>query len=119
MKEVFEYCRQNPVLILSVLTLIVEVIVIFVKRRPKTLDDFVFALNEVRSMVAVLVEKVEVPGNGEIKKAAVIKSLVSSLSTVIGRELTEKEKGYAVKIFETDIENVLSAPKKKEKINEK
>ena len=119
MKEIFDFCRQNLVLIVGILTLVVEIIFVIIKRRPKTLDDFIFALTEVRTEVANIVSYVEVPGNGQEKKAKVIDIASKLLCKLLGRELTDKEKVYAVKLFETDIENVLSAPTKKEKINEK
>ena len=119
MNEIIDFCRQNLVLIVSIATLVAEIIFVIIKRRPKTLDDFIFALNEVRSSISLLVERVEVPGNGSEKKQSVIDGALTVLSRLLGRELSEKEKVYAVKLFDVDIENVLSAPTKKEKKDEK
>lgn len=119
MDEFFNYCRQNPALIIGILTLIAEIVFIFVKKRPKTVDDFVFALNEICKDMADIVSYVESPGNGEVKKSKAIEIACGLLSKRLNRDLTDKEKVVAVKSFDSCIESVLSAPTKKEKCNEK
>lgn len=119
MEEFLSFCRSHLDLIASLLTLIVSVILVLIKRRPKTIDDFVFALNEIRTQVSIFCERVEVPGNGIEKKNKVIDLSLAMLSRLIGRELSGKEIDYASKLISSDIENVLNAPTKKEKNNEK
>lgn len=119
MTEFNEFCREYGVYILTAFCFVVEIIFIFIKRKPKTVDDFLYCLNEIRLLVPEYVATVECPGNGEIKKSTVIKILVELFEKKIGRKATDKEKLIVESLIGFDIEAVLAAPQKKEILNEK
>lgn len=119
MTEFVNFCREYGLYILHVLSLIIGVIFIIIKRKPKTVDDFLYCLNEIRLLVPQVVNEVECPGNGESKKAAVIECLINLFEKTLGRKTTEKEKEIAANLLSSDIEVVLSTPQKKENNNEK
>ena len=113
MNEFVKFIREYGVYILESLTFVCFVITLFIKRRPKTLDDFLYCLSEVRSNLPAFISKVECPGNGSTKKAAVLKAADSMLSHKLGRKTTKKESEIAANLFSSDIEAILSTPQKK------
>lgn len=119
MTEFIEFCREYGVYILTFACFVVEIIFIFIKRKPKTVDDFLYCLNEIRLKVPNVVAAVEAPGNGEVKKATVIKYLTKDFEKVLGRKITERECVIVSDLISKDIEAVLAAPHKKEILNEK
>ena len=119
MTEFIEFCREYGVYILTFACFVIEVIFIFIKRKPKSIDDFLYCLNEIRLLVPEVVSKVEKPGNGEAKKSTVIKVLSSLFEQKLGRKITEKESAIVLDFLASDIEAVLAAPQKKEILNEK
>lgn len=119
MTEFIEFCREYGVYLLTFACFVVEIIFIFIKRKPKTIDDFLFCLNEIRVFVPDLIKQVETPGNGDVKKATVIKVCGELLEKKLGRKITEKECAVLSNLVGQDIEAVLSTPKKKEISNEK
>lgn len=119
MTEFVEFCREYGAYILGFVCFVLEIILIFIKRRPKTVDDFLYCLNEIRVLVPDYVKEVECPGNGEIKKSTVKKILIGELEKNLSRSLTVKESEIAVSFLDADIEAVLAAPQKKEIFNEK
>lgn len=119
MTEFIEFCREYGVYLLTFGCFLVEIIFIFIKRKPSTVDDFLYCLQEIRLKVPSVVAAVETPGNGEVKKATCIKVLTNEFEKVIGRKITEKECVILSKLVSQDIEAVLSTPQKKEISNEK
>lgn len=119
MTEFVEFCREYGVYILTAFCFVIEIIFIFIKRRPKSVDDFLYCLNEIRLLVPDYVATVECPGNGEVKKSTVIKILVELFEKKIGRKATDKELLIVSEFLSKDIEAVLAAPQKKEILNEK
>ena len=116
MTEFIEFCREYGVYVLTFVCFVVELILIIIKRKPQTVDDFLLALNEVRTKLPELISKVECPGNGEIKKNKVLDIAEHALTKSIGRGLSDKEFASVRKIFGDDIETILSTPQKKENL---
>ena len=52
MTDFVEFCREYWFQIAAGVAFIIEIIFIFVKRKPKTVDDFLLAMNEVRSSLS-------------------------------------------------------------------
>lgn len=86
---------------------------ILLKRKPKTIDDFLLCLDEVGLAVPKLVSSVECSGEGFRKKTAVISSAEKILSKKLGRNLSSTEKEYFNTFISNCIEEVLTAPQKK------
>lgn len=114
MTEFFNFCREYAVYILGGLCFVFQVVCLLVKRRPKTVDEFLYALNEVRLLVPGYVKAVECPGNGDTKKKAVIKIIEDLLARKLKRNITDKECAILDSLVDADIEAVLAAPTKKE-----
>ena len=114
MTEFIEFCREYGVYCLTFLCFVIEIVLIIIKRKPKTVDDFLLALNEVRTKLPELISKVECPGNGEVKKNKVMEIAEKALTKSISRGLSDKEFAAVRKILSDDIEAILSTPTKKE-----
>ena len=119
MTEFIEFCREYGVYLLTFACFVIEIVFIFIKRKPKSIDDFLYCLNEIRLLVPEYVSGVECPGNGDVKKSTVMKILLQKFESRIGRKITEKESEIVANFLSSDIEAVLTAPQKKEIINEK
>lgn len=118
MDSFFDFLKQNWSVILTISFLIIETVFIFIKRKPKSVDDFVSSLNEVLALVPEYVSRIECPGYGEKKKATVIKFCLDRLEKSLGRGLSDKEIETVSTRVGEKIETVLSTPKKKENVNE-
>lgn len=119
MTEFIEFCREYGVYLLTFVCFVIEIIFIFIKRRPKTVDDFLYCLQEIRLNVSSVVAAVEVPGNGEAKKSTVIKVLLTEFEKKLGRKITDRECVIVSDLISKDIETVLCTPTKKEIKSEK
>lgn len=113
MTEFINFLKDYGVYILTGICFVVEIVIIFIKRNPKTIDDFLYCLNEIRTLVPLYVSDVECPGNGETKKVAVIQVLTSIFENKLGRKITDKESVIVADFLDKDIEAVLTAPTKK------
>lgn len=113
MKSFFDFIIENKELIISILTFIVGVIAILVKRKPKTIDDFKLACAEALDLIPELVIKVEVPSKGAEKKLKVISMVKSLVCKSLGRCLTSSEESYITEEASKKIEVALSTPTKK------
>lgn len=95
------------------------IVLIIIKRKPKSIDDFKLALFEALSFVPELVISRERSGEGSSKKSEVLLSIRRYISSKLGRDLSVSEEAMINAQAALKIETVLSTPKKKEKINEK
>lgn len=92
-----------------------DILILVIKRRPKTLDDFTLILNESCSVfLPVLINKFEEPGNGENKKIHVIDSMRSIIFKRLGRKMCSREEKIFNEYVSDRIESILSTPQKKE-----
>ena len=119
MNYFIDFLRENWKFVLTLVLCLVEIVFIFVKRKPKSIDDFKLCLNEVLAAVPELVIYRERPGEGELKKSEVEISAKKLLERCLGRGLTVKECLLVKSLVDEKIETVLSTPTKKEKIDEK
>lgn len=108
-----EFIKEYKEFIIGALTLIISIVLIFIKRRPKTVDDFISSLDEVCNVIPSLIIKAEVPGNGLAKKKEVLSDCFSILKKHICRDLSKFEYDLAYKKFDSSIELILSTPQKK------
>ena len=108
------FLKEYGVYLVSAILLIGEVLLMILKKRPLTLDSFQDALNQCLTQLPELIKYVEVPGNGVAKKNRVIDACLDFVSTLIGRSLSDIEKRFIINNVDSQIELILSTPKKKE-----
>lgn len=118
MNQFVEFMRDNWKFVVALVFCIVEIVFIFVKRKPKSIDDFKCVLAEVESIVPELVISRERPGEGELKKKEVIGSCIKLVERRLGRGLSDNEKSLIESSIDKKVEVVLTTPTRKEKINE-
>lgn len=113
MNNFINFLQEYKSLIVSFATFILTLILIFIKRRPKTLDDFVSSLDEVLVTVPSIINSVECPGNGLAKKKEVLSISIHLLQKKLGRDISKSELDYAYRKIDSSIELILSTPQKK------
>lgn len=119
MTEFIEFLKLYWRELLVGVCFVLEIIFIFIKRKPKSVDEFKAACDEVVGLIPTLVNSVERPGHGEEKKILVISRAISLFERLIGRKLSDAEKLAAEKRFSDTIELVLTTPVKKGSTDEK
>ena len=110
MEKFSQFLVDNWQYISSAIAAIFSIIIIVVKKRPKTLDDFTSTLESALVEVASLCSLVEHPGDGQEKKRLVIERVKSIVHNSLGRELTKKEIAIIDEVASQQIEQVLNAP---------
>ena len=96
------------------LIFIIEIIIMIIKRRPKTLDEFLMILHEVAAnRLPGLINDVEKPGLGSFKKESVRNSAYRLVKAQLGRDLSSKELEVFNDYICYAIEMILSTPQKK------
>ena len=68
MSAVLEFLRQYWFELAAGVGFVIELVFIFVKRKPKSVDEFLYALSEGVSLVPDLISKVERSGEGAAQK---------------------------------------------------
>lgn len=96
------------------LIFVIELLILIIKRKPKTLDEFLTILHEVAAnRLPVLINQVEKPGLGSEKKEFVRVGAYRLVKKHLGRDLSPKE----IEVFNSyicdAIEMILSTPQKK------
>lgn len=114
MENILNILKEWSPYILSGLIVVLDVLILLLKRRPKTIDDFMSCLDKVVSALPGLISKVERPGDGENKKALVVAYAFSLFKKSLGRDLSDGEYNLAKKAISEQIESILSTPQKKE-----
>lgn len=113
MIEFISFIKEYKEVILSSVCLILTLICILVKRKPKTIDEFYLLMDEVIVKLPSFINSVEVSGNGLDKKRKVLSSALSLLTKKLGRDLSIAESEYFVSKISNSIEMILSTPQKK------
>lgn len=113
MSEFLNFLVSYKEIILISLSILLSLLTILLKNKPKTLDDFKLAVSEVLSLVPELVSKVERVGCGSQKKEEVISTCLNLVHRALGRSLSNSEIDYIRSEVSESIEEVLSTPKKK------
>lgn len=109
-----DFIVQNSGLILSICCVLLEVLLLLTKNRPKTLDEFLDAVHQIVSeKVPEFIKKVECPGNGIEKKIYVLEMCNEYTQKILKRKLTDKELKVCESYFSKSIELILSTPQKK------
>lgn len=108
-----EFFKEWSPYIVSGLIVVLDVLILLLKRRPKTIDDFMSCLDKVLSALPGFISKVEYPGGGEHKKDLVIAYAFSLFKKSLGRDLSDSEYHLAKETISEQIESILSTPHKK------
>lgn len=113
MQEIIRILQDYKEVIIGVLCVFLSFIAILVKRKPKTIDDFLLIVKEVCVSLPDLINSVEMPGNGFSKKVKVENCSLVLVRKALGRELSKTEREFALKEIDSSIEAILSTPQKK------
>lgn len=116
MESFVNFIKEYGALLLAALSVIVGVIAAIIKRRPKTLSQFLNCCDEVALKIPAYVSQFESKfgaGHGTEKKTAVLTTCLELLKDLLGRDTDEAEGNYAFKLFSGFIEMVLDTPTKK------
>ena len=109
-----DFIEKYGLYILALCSILLEFILILIKRKPKTFDDFVSILSECALSLPSMISLVEVPGKGYEKKLNVIDSFKKLVSKKLGRDLSTKEERIFNDFVSSQIELILTTPQKKE-----
>lgn len=107
------FIKEYGGLIFSALLILLDVIILLIKRRPKTLDDFLYCLKSAVEVLPGLISHVERPGDGASKKSDVIQYAMAIIEKDLGRTLSDTEYQFAYGQLSNQIECILSTPTKK------
>lgn len=113
MKEFISFLEDYKEVLISCLCAILTIIAILVKRKPKTLDDFLLCIKEVSCSLPELINSVECVGLGSTKKKKVEQACLNLMSSKLGRRLSDTEMELCLREFDSSIEAILSTPQKK------
>ena len=108
-----EFILNNLSTILTCVTIVLSVILIIVKRRPTTIDEFAEAVDSIFEFLPSAISKVEHPGDGALKKEKVFNYAIGLIERFLGRSITEKERSIVSDRIDRFIESVLETPQKK------
>ena len=109
-----DFLKSYGELIASGILFVMAVITLIVKRRPKTVDDFVQMIALVVEQLPTMIDSVERPGDGVLKKDEVLNAALKLAYKILGRNLTDNEINTVRKKVGDQIEAILSTPHKKE-----
>ena len=115
-KEIFkmiEFLNEYKEVLVSGLAVILTLICMLIKRKPKTIEEFALILNSVLNDLPSLINKVEVPGNGLAKKKEVRSLAISLCEAKLGRHLSSHEEDIAFVNIDKQVEDILTTPQKK------
>lgn len=93
------------------------IILVTIKRKPKSISDFKLCLQEALARVPEYVIHVEEPGNGQEKLAKVVKLGLAYISNKLGRSLSDDEAAICLEQIVKKVETVLCTPTKKEVVD--
>lgn len=116
MEAFVNFIKEYGSTIIAALSVIVGIIAVFVKKRPKTIEDFNYCLYQVVSKIPEMVSDQELrygSGHGDEKKTAVLVEATRFLSRALGRELSPVEADISLSEFSHQVEGVLETPQKK------
>lgn len=112
--EIVYFLRDYWPYISVVLVLLADVVIILIKRRPKSYDAFVSAIQEILVKVPMFVCMAETEKTfGMEKKEYVLHHLLSYIQKRLGYELNDKQLDYFYSSVSWMVEKVLAAPTKK------
>lgn len=113
MENFVNFLIEYKEILVSALGVLLTLIFVIIKRRPKSIDEFLSVLYEVAAILPDLINKVESPGLGEEKKIAVMSTARKLVQKKIGRPLSNDEISHCEVFIGSMIESILSTPQKK------
>lgn len=111
-----EFLKEYKEVLVSGLAVILTIICMIIKRKPKTIDEFAKILDDVCLGVPAVVSKQEEvygSGHGLSKKKDSYEVLYNRFVSRLGRKLSEDEEFIVFNRINKQIEDVLEAPQKK------
>lgn len=99
------------------LVVLIEIVILIIKRHPKKYDDFVQVVEQafvhVPSIISAAEEVYTASGEGVQKMEFVLFEILNFIEGRLHRDVNEKECDYIYKTFSQFIEAILDAPTKK------
>lgn len=114
MKEFLDFLQQYKELLACGLCIVFSLITFIIKKKPMSLDEFILAVKNVCLALPEIINDVEAPKNGALKKARVEVVALNIIRKSLGRSLTQNERSYFIDEIDKTIELILSTPQKKE-----
>ena len=108
-----DFLKEYKEVLVSGLVVILTLICMLIKRKPKTIEEFALILNSVLNELPSLINKVEIPGNGLAKKKEVRSLAISLCEAKLGRHLSPLEEDIAFVNIDKQVEDILTTPQKK------
>jgi len=107
------WLKENYELIIALITLVASCLVAALRKKPS--QDLLGTIKaDILEFLPFVIEAVEYPGDGSIKKQKVISACLIRINKMLGRSLSEEEVSYWSKFLSSSIEAVLTTPQKKE-----
>lgn len=113
MDTLVNFLRENWQFISSAILALLTIIAMLIKRKPKTIDDFIIGILEVINDLPEFINEVEEVGNGLSKKIKVQQFALNDLKSRLKRTLTKTELSQALCHIDDALESILSTPQKK------
>lgn len=113
MQSVIDFIQTYWTYISAGILILIEVLILFLKKRPKTLDDFTHYLAQCLYHLPQFINDCEVPGHGDEKKNYVLAQAIGYMQVALGRGLSFSENRIVEENVLKQIEIVLSTPQKK------
>lgn len=110
MDNIINFITSYHQIIIGVLLIVLSIVSMLVKRKPKTLDDFISFVQEALNAVPDWMIKVERPGDGAQKLMEVQNLAYRYVKFRLGRKLTDQEIAYLEREVEKQVGSVMSAP---------
>ena len=107
------WLSDNYELVIALITLIVSCVIAIIRKKPS--QDLIGTIKaDILEFLPFVIEAVEYPGDGSIKKQKVISACLLRINKMLGRSLSDEEASYWSKFLSSAIESVLTTPQKKE-----
>lgn len=113
METFLKFLKEYGVYLAAGFEILLTIILMIIKKRPKTIDDFLEAVHAALLKIPAFASSLEEPGNGESKKKNVLELVRLRVSKILDRSLTDTEKAYIDEKAAVQLEAVLAAPQKK------
>ena len=108
MKDIIDFCIKHYSELITGVCAIISVVFYIVKKRP-SFNEIDAIKEDILEVLPELIKAVEIDGNGQRKKNAVVKAIIDYVYKKYGFTLIDTS------FVEKSIENILSTPQKKVK----
>lgn len=113
MQAVINFIQTYWTYISAGILILIEVLILILKKRPKSIDDFKSCLDQVINLVPHLILDAEHPGDGEKKKELVVAYALAMFKKLLNRDITDSEYHIVKEAVQEQVELILSTPQKK------